>query len=175
MVASAATCGSKAHWVYVLIDPRCGSVRYVGVTTNLKARLSNHIAFARQFCNSNNPTLNWLNELRELGLKPIQKCVSDALSINDAYQFESDTIRLMCRSGVKLAQCRGVSWDCRHETNVVGQKLLSTLTSVVVSGSKLPRPKKRELKPFLRMVFKKTGRNEWAAIGHPVVFSVPSR
>lgn len=55
--------------IYALLDPQCGTVRYVGHTTQpLEKRLSNHLAVAKR--NPDRPVCAWINELSEQLRKP---------------------------------------------------------------------------------------------------------
>lgn len=55
------------EYVYTLSDPRDGSVRYVGITTNVRSRYSTHTSVKK----SGNPEKDaWMQELRQLGMKP---------------------------------------------------------------------------------------------------------
>ena len=124
MVASAATCSNKLHWVYVFRDPRDNSIRYIGVSTNPKARRQIHEAYAKNYgLYSYQITWDWIRELWSAGLSPIQQVVSDALSLEAAYQFEKDLICLFCRSGIKLSQHQLIPMDCMKHTDCVGERL----------------------------------------------------
>lgn len=63
--------------VYGLHDPRSEELRYVGYTAvPLALRLTGHIADARNGRhNANNKKFAWINELRELGLKPVIRLI----------------------------------------------------------------------------------------------------
>ena len=62
--------------IYVLKDPRNNSVRYVGATiSTLKKRLTGHIWDARHL--SGTRKINWINQLLELGLKPIIELIEE--------------------------------------------------------------------------------------------------
>ena len=57
--------------VYALIDPRDGSIRYVGQTQNLEKRLAAHASEGRRTVphpNENPRKCEWLRELRRAGL-----------------------------------------------------------------------------------------------------------
>jgi hypothetical protein len=53
--------------------------------------------------------------------------VSDALRIDAAYQFESDLIKLLGRSGHKLAQSNGVPFSFRHLVECDGKLFHNTV------------------------------------------------
>ncbi|PZV02225.1 MAG: hypothetical protein DCF32_15275 [Leptolyngbya sp.] len=58
-------------WIYGLVDPRDGQVRYIGKTScRLSLRLSRHIAAAKHEVENTYHRLNWIRELLALGLLP---------------------------------------------------------------------------------------------------------
>lgn len=60
----------KPVQVYVLLDPRDGAVRYVGVTTRgLALRLAGHISAARR--REKSPVRSWIKGLLACGLRPV--------------------------------------------------------------------------------------------------------
>lgn len=74
-------------YIYQLVDPRDGLIKYVGQTNNIKKRFSFHISptsIKRKTRNS-----NWLNKLNILGLKP-------ELDIIDIANNEDEADRLEC-------------------------------------------------------------------------------
>lgn len=58
----------KPYVIYVLVDPRFGTVRYVGITTK-ENRLKGHIREAKSKSLTHKST--WIRSLLELGLLPI--------------------------------------------------------------------------------------------------------
>jgi hypothetical protein len=52
-------------FIYGLVDPRDGQIKYIGKTNNLEKRLKAHLHE-----NGNTLKLNWLKHLKNLGLKP---------------------------------------------------------------------------------------------------------
>lgn len=61
-------------WIYVLIDPRDGRVRYVGKTERPKNRLASHLSPSR-FRQQENHRTAWIGSLLRSGLKPIFKLI----------------------------------------------------------------------------------------------------
>lgn len=62
----------EGYVVYALTDPRDGSIRYVGRTSNLAGRLASHESEGRRVVEhpSENPRkCEWLRELRREGLR----------------------------------------------------------------------------------------------------------
>lgn len=61
----------KTASIYGLQDPRCGQIRYVGITGNsLKQRLTDHLKKANASRGYSYPVCCWLRKLGTLGLKP---------------------------------------------------------------------------------------------------------
>jgi hypothetical protein len=58
--------GGKGAFIYALVDPRDGTVRYVGFTTNMAARLVHHIEGKQP----NKQMAAWRSELLALGAAP---------------------------------------------------------------------------------------------------------
>ena len=54
-------------YIYSLIDPRNGEIKYVGKTKDLDVRLKSHLHDAKR---TNTPKNAWILKLRRLGLKP---------------------------------------------------------------------------------------------------------
>lgn len=60
--------------IYALLDPRCGTVCYVGHTTqSLDKRLSNHLAAAKR--SPDRPVCAWINELAEQLRRPVVRAL----------------------------------------------------------------------------------------------------
>lgn len=58
-------------WIYVLVDPRTGEIRYVGWTyRSLKRRLAEHM-YVR--ANEHNHRAHWLALLKQLGMRPFMR------------------------------------------------------------------------------------------------------
>ena len=60
-------------YVYILIDPRSGEVRYVGSTGQIKCRLKAHFNWSASESASSSPVGVWLAELKALGLRPVMR------------------------------------------------------------------------------------------------------
>lgn len=70
----------ESAYIYVLIDPRTGHIRYVGKTFNLRRRFMSHISKAKKpktFSGS------WIKSLATLGLKPTMEMIE---------QFNADAV-----------------------------------------------------------------------------------
>jgi len=66
---------------YLLKEPRTNEVRYVGCTRNMKERYKNHLNKCRDIGTEKR---KWINELRELKLKPILEII-EIVEFNDEH------------------------------------------------------------------------------------------
>lgn len=64
----------ETTYIYALVDPRDGNTRYIGKTNNPRLRLKSHFNKSRH---KNTYKFNWINSLRELGLKPILEIIDE--------------------------------------------------------------------------------------------------
>lgn len=60
----------KVVYIYCLKHPKTQEIRYIGKTTNIKRRLSQHIQDAKSHV-SNRRTINWICSLLKSKLKPV--------------------------------------------------------------------------------------------------------
>lgn len=91
----------KTTKIYVLIDPRDNSIRYVGKTNNEKERYKNHLNSLRD---KNTHKRNWINQLKSIGLKPIMKVIEE-IEIDKWKERESFYINHYKLLGFKLTNC----------------------------------------------------------------------
>src|SRR5260370_36281848 len=78
--------GSKMYLVYVLIDPRDGIVRYVGITDQtINRRLDQHL----KRTDGNNEKSAWITELVLAGMKPKIKAIEEGLTLQEANERET--------------------------------------------------------------------------------------
>lgn len=68
---------SSPMWIYILIDPRTGKAKYVGVTARPRHRFVIHM---RQPKNRPQPVDIWISSLLQIGQKPICKIVGKVIS-----------------------------------------------------------------------------------------------
>lgn len=59
----------KGRFIYRLIDPRDGAVRYIGIAFNPIERLRQHIYTRKQ------PMKAWMDDLKTNGLVPTMECI----------------------------------------------------------------------------------------------------
>lgn len=86
--------------VYVLIDPRDKSIRYVGKTEkSLNCRLNQHLADAR--AGHKNHRCNWIRKLLRAGISPKIRVLSRH-PVSDLNDAEKDAIRTLRKNGCKL-------------------------------------------------------------------------
>src|SRR3990167_111157 len=91
---------TAAFSVYVLIDPRDGSIRYVGQTRNLRQREAAHALPEK--AGSDALRAAWVTKLRSLGLFPRLKVISEHASEDAARDAEQAAIRSYHRAGANL-------------------------------------------------------------------------
>jgi hypothetical protein len=94
----------EAWHIYVLLDPRCGRVRYVGVTQNTKRRLRVHISTSKRGLKLANRG-RWILGLLTRGLSPVM-CVLESVA-NDWAAAEKSWIAHFERVGCKLVNSTG--------------------------------------------------------------------
>jgi len=86
----------KYTYIYSLIDPRNGDIRYIGKTNNTKLRLSNHLVEKHKTYK-----VNWIKSLKKINLKPILE-ILDKVLIEDWQFWEQHYISLYKSWGFKL-------------------------------------------------------------------------
>lgn len=86
--------------IYALCDPDTKEIRYIGQTTNLKARLLAHMteAYAER---RNSPKVKWIRELLAQGKKPTIIALHE-ISIPEANEAEHKAIKNARANGAKL-------------------------------------------------------------------------
>lgn len=94
---------AKIISVYVLIDPRNGQVRYVGVTSNPKQRLRDHIRTAKK---EKHHRATWINSLLSEGLTPVMDIIDE--TNNEEWQ--------QCEIAW-IAHYRGLGYDLVNATD----------------------------------------------------------
>jgi antitoxin HigA-1 len=88
----------EGYVVYVLKDPRDGSVRYVGSTMRLTVRKSQHL-----LGNSSPKSVqSWITELRAAGTEPVMVEIDSARNRSHAYRKERDSIDRLLAEGANL-------------------------------------------------------------------------
>jgi hypothetical protein len=92
--------------IYLLIDPRDESPRYVGMTQAPQRRLMGHL---RGENNPANAKEIWIQELRAQGLAPIMQEVDQAETEAEARERETYWMRELIERGVLLTNSSGVS------------------------------------------------------------------
>ena len=107
---------SPAMGVYVLLDPRDHTIRYVGQSDGLFERLASHTHAGRIV--GGRRYVAWRTELRALGLTPVPVVVSTVLPFTDRRlvkghlnMMEADLIEKAKRRGYDLLNAQNVSLD----------------------------------------------------------------
>jgi hypothetical protein len=87
----------KPGTVYVLVDPRGDTIRYVGQTTRtLGQRLSGHLS------SRGVPVADWVAELRALGLRPVARPIVESVPTALLLDVEQEQIEAHYRQGWPL-------------------------------------------------------------------------
>lgn len=92
--------------VYVLVDPRDDTVRYVGKTIQPKTRLNGH------FWGAAGAIARWIEELRILELRPQMRIIAMCRTSGDALVEESCRIR-----DIGTAHLYNADWTGRPHTS----------------------------------------------------------
>lgn len=82
----------EISYIYGLVDPRNGEIRYIGKTNNPKNRLNAHITESLK-SDAQNYRLRWLRKLNKLKLKPLMIFLKVCPS-NDFERYESEYIKI---------------------------------------------------------------------------------
>src|SRR5260221_649647 len=83
---------------FTLIDPINGSIKYVGITDNVRRRIDQHIRLAFTY----GGLITWIHELYMQGLQPRAKIIASGIPSKDARATESQFIEEYIRAGEKL-------------------------------------------------------------------------
>lgn len=87
-------------YIYALIDPKTGSVRYVGKTSNLRRRLNAHIARSKLGCKYHAP--QWIASLVADGIRPVMDVLEEMPDDADWASREIHWIEFYKRLGCDL-------------------------------------------------------------------------
>ena len=96
----------KTRQIYALIDPRDGTVRYIGVSKEVQTRLAQHLS------ETQNARRMWLSELKESGLSPEVEILETIEIEGDidtsSLEREQYWINALLQSGAPLTNISGV-------------------------------------------------------------------
>ena len=84
-------------YLYTLCTPETGEVRYVGITTDLKKRFQQHLAFAEK--GNTRYVYNWI---RSLKCNPVMNVIATTSTYSELQKLEIETIKHMREEGVRL-------------------------------------------------------------------------
>lgn len=90
----------RKTFIYILVCPESGEVRYVGKTINLKKRYSCHFSLAVAKKKYRSYVGNWIASLRKRGLRPIMEVIEECYA--DWSQREKYWISSYRNSGASL-------------------------------------------------------------------------
>lgn len=99
------TSRNKVWTIYFLMDPRDWEIRYVGCSTQLRARLITHLSEART--RGKSPKCQWIRELMAAGLRPILIPFLKTRSMWMRDRLEEVWIRRMSLAGCNLLTTSG--------------------------------------------------------------------
>src|SRR5690349_2495854 len=89
----------QEYSIYTLSDPRDNSVRYVGITINIKQRKSGHLCTTSK----SNPDRNrWIENLKQLGTEPVFTVIDHATGLAEAQTKEQRWISVYQVRGYQL-------------------------------------------------------------------------
>ena len=80
-------------FIYILIDPITLEIRYVGKTNNPYQRFRHHLVSS---ANPKSHKRNWINSLREEGLKPIMQIIDEVEEIEWQFWEQYWIVQLKC-------------------------------------------------------------------------------
>jgi len=87
------------HYVYELIDPRTNEIRYVGITTRLEVRFTQHLNGINDI---NEHKTAWIQELKEQGLQPQMRIIETVDSREKARERERYWVRHYLDQNIQL-------------------------------------------------------------------------
>ena len=92
------------YYVYQLVDPRTGTVQYVGITEHLTRRRWEHL---NNVGVSNQVKDAWIRELVGKGLEPRMEVIETAQTWDEVLEREKYWIQYYIRQGVHLLNITG--------------------------------------------------------------------
>jgi len=101
---------AELFYIYVLIDPRNGDVRYVGLCAHPDGRLYGHISESRT--KKKSAKLEWIRELIESGHAPVMEVLECVKGKRRAMAVERREIQARIPTG-KLTNRNGVNQKSR--------------------------------------------------------------
>lgn len=105
---------TEVYTVYGLFDPLTNECRYVGVTSQPKGRLSQHITDAKNGSAGNLPKCDWICDLLDIGLKPEMRTLEKTNAAESKVR-EEEWIYKMLSVGQRLFNSQGFSKEERKK------------------------------------------------------------
>ena len=140
-------------FIYGLIDPRDGEVKYVGKTKNLQERLKTHIKEARR---TNTPKNAWILSLRRLGMRPEIGVLEEVLEEEWEY-YEQWWIAFFRQQGLLKNMCDGgagrnapLSEETKQKLCQVMGRPVKEITRIKISEAHRGRKHSPEAKARMR-------------------------
>ncbi len=101
----------RKSWLYALIDPRDGAMRYFGKCRRPKTRFRQHCRFGGR-----TPLGAWLTELRDTGLEPIMKVLGVSVAFSGNGVHDAIILDTAEKSLIRYASRHGEWSDCNLNT-----------------------------------------------------------
>lgn len=101
-----ASVGGRLIYIYTLSDPRSGSIRYIGKTKNIQARLNAHISKAKAH-HVDHHCARWIRGLLAEGVTPHMSVLQELPSGADWQRAEADAITRHRAMGHELTNLTG--------------------------------------------------------------------
>ena len=98
---------TELAYVYALVDPFSGSLRYVGKTKNPASRLSGHISAARH--GALTPVATWVRQILRDGKRPLILALAVTAKGALALQRETTEIERLASEGCQLVNVQKTS------------------------------------------------------------------
>lgn len=113
----------EPYYIYVLIDPRNGEVRYVGRTQVPKHRLHGHILDGRKTRGSRGPIkkVKWLRSIIADNKLPVMEIVAVCCFLKEANYAEKFFMYYLIKKGVSLTNRHLPDMDDEVMGNIVGK------------------------------------------------------
>jgi hypothetical protein len=133
-------------YIYALIDPRDGEIRYIGKAKNLKKRLEKHISPPN--LKVDNHKTNWIKLLKKLKLKPIIREI-ELVPLNVWEEKEKYWIKYYREQGCDLTN------GTEGGEGAVGAKRSETTLEMMKISQQNRRNKEAEIKDITVNIYKK--------------------
>lgn len=129
----------KPIYIYVLVDPLDGMVKYVGQTTYPEARFSQHMSGARAKTRPRNKKSAWIYDLSQVGQAPLMCWIGKTKDLDKAIEMETDMIQFYLETGHPLLNHDGVKTRKIKRPIIDEDRLTSRLVKCWECGNMVPK------------------------------------